>query len=416
MANRSTRLFLGSRVPTKKTKHVELAFESVETKSNLKKKIPKIITIDSITKYEVERIHKYALFYFDNQESDIPFKKMELEKLKQRNIDSLSHVDQMEHIDLLNRKEKEIKIISETKSRDVYLEKVTPLLRNYRNLFENEEKKVFGMENEVSAELTKEMVNMVSIVSYFTSIEFNFNIKTKPSCVYCNYDFCDLMPDMDGILRCPECSVENDLSHCSDQYFEVDKLMSPICCDYSVENNFIKFLDKFQGKIKSTLHKSVYKKLLDDYFIKKKKDIGEVVKRRNYDFKGFKEGTSLETMIVSLKDVGLSDFYDDVYFICKKYWGWILADLEENMEKILYIYQTTHSAYRSIENKKRSSSISIPFHTLKILELVGYRYGVSDFKIPKDEKSKRELEEYWKITCSHCNSPLIYYKATKWES
>ena len=50
------------------------------------------------------------------------------------------------------------------------------------------------------------------------------------------------------------------------------------------------------------------------------------------------------------------------------------------------------------------------------MELLGYKYNVSDFKIPKDEKSKRELEDYWKITCTNSKSSLIYYKATKWDS
>lgn len=398
----------------KRETHIDLIKDSTTTKCE--RKIPKVININSISKYEVDRIHNYVMSYYDNIEKTIPDKKLELMKLKNEDISLLNHVDQMAHFDIISRKEKEIKLILEDKSRNDYLNKISPLLDKYRDLFKDEDEKVFGMENEVSIDITREMVSMISIINYFTPLEFNFNIKIKPCCACCNYDFTDLTPDSDGILRCPICAVENDVSHITDSFMEVERISPSIYCDYNVENNFIKFLDKFQGKIPCTLNKNVYKRLLDEYFSKKKKDIGDVVKKRNYDFKGFKEGTSLETMLIALKEIGLSDFYDDVYFISKKYWGWILADLDENKEKIIFIYEATQTAYKNIENKKRSSSISIPFHTLKILELIGYKYSVSDFKIPKDEKSKRELEEYWKITCANCKNPLIYYKATKWES
>jgi hypothetical protein len=400
---------------TATNKHLSLIRESV-TNQKSKKKIPKLINVETITKYEIERIHGYAIDFFNLQEQKIKTLSEEIKTLKEEDISDLNYVDQISHINIIKKKENTVILYTTTKNKDKYIQQIEPILDRFKVLFNHEEEKIFGMENETPEDITKEMINMIDIIKHFTTIEFNFNIKSKPTCACCNYDFTDLMPDSDDILRCPNCSVENDLSHCSDKYLETEKMTTFPYCDYNVENNFIKFLDKFQGKIKCSLNKNVYTRLLDNYFLKKKKDIGSVVKERNFDYKGFKEGTSLDTMLVSLKDIGLSDFYDDVYFICKKYWGWILPDLEENIEKIIFVYEKTQSAYKSIENKKRSSSISIPFHTLKILELAGYKYGVSDFKIPKDEKSKRELEEYWKITCSLCDSPIISYKATKWDS
>jgi len=380
--------------------------------------VPETISIKNMSIYDMEKIHSFVLKFFNNEYKRIPDM---IGKIEYENSILGSHQTYVERRQTLSKIETlqtELDDIQSLKSRNNYIREITPLMEEFKNAADNVKKNKFGeVENgsensQDKEEVIRIMLLIISSVKRYTNISFDVELTSICHCIECDFDLTNVIPEADGIIRCPECRVENEANRYPKKSISTSKHSSTHHGDYSERGNFIKFISRFQGKHGVTIDDNIKNKL-DIYFVKEKQDIGSEVKQRPNDFKGFKVGTSLNMMLKALKSCGFSGYYDDVYLICQEYWGWELADFKNDEDEILYIYDITQLAYNKIENRTRSSSISIPFQAFKIIELLGYPYEVIDFKIPKDDKSKEETDRYWKMSCQTCGDPKVYYIPTR---
>lgn len=411
MTNMSRNFFLHKKTLKKKNNLIPKVEDKLEY-------VPETISIKNMSIYDMEKIHNFVLKHFNNEYKRIP----EItEKIQYENDILGSHQTYVERRQTLNRIEilqNELNDIKSFKCKNNYMKEIEPLMKEFEELYNNMEKDKFGEVEDGSdnsqdkEEVTRVMLLIISTVKKYTNISFDVELTSTCRCVECEFDLTNVIPEADGIIRCPECRVENEAIRYPKKVISTGKHSSSHHGDYSERANFVKFINRFQGKHDAGMDNKIKSKL-DSYFIKEKQDIGSVVKQRPNDFKGFKEGTSLNMMLKALKSCGLSAYYDDVYLICREYWGWELADFKNDEDEILYIYDITQTAYNKIENRTRSSSISIPFQAFKIIELLGYPYEVGDFKIPKDDKSKEETDKYWKLSCQNCGDPKVQYIPTR---
>jgi len=398
---------------------------SVKKKNNLIPKendkpeyVPDTISVKNMSIYDMEKIHSFVLKFFNNEYKRIPDI---TEKIEYENNILGSHQTYVERCQTLSKiqtLQKELDDIKTFKNKDSYMKEIKPLMKEFEYAFDNMDKDKFGeVENgsdnsQDKEEVTRIMLLIISTVKKYTNISFDVELTSICHCVECDFDLTNVIPEADGIIRCPECRVENEANRYPKKSISTSKHSSTHHGDYSERGNFIKFINRFQGKQDANVDDKIKAKL-DSYFIKEKLEIGSIVKQRPNDIKGFKVGTSLNMMLKALKSCGFSAYYDDVYLICREYWGWELADFKNDEDEILYMYDITQMAYNKIENRTRSSSISIPFQAFKIIELLGYPYEVVDFKIPKDDKSKEETDKYWKISCQNCGDPKVQYIPTR---
>lgn len=383
----------------------------IKSEERKQKHVPDVIRIQDISVYDIERIYDFSLNYFYNKELDIDDLSDKLNKLKESVNLPQTYVEKKNILDEISRIEYTISSISENKKN--YMREIKPLINEFNEFYNSMNKKKFGEDNKTSDDIISRVLSIVEILKKYTDMNFDIVLLSKFSCSDCGFDLSDASQD-DEIVVCPGCREENVFNKNQCKIPSVVKNNSSQQSDYSERANFLRFLIRFQGQQNVILDDDLYEKL-DHHFVKDKtkNNTRKVVSTRKTDFKGFKEGTTLVLMLSALKECGFSHHYNDVYFICKEYWGWILADLKKDEEKIMYIYDITQLAYAKIPNKKRSSSISIPFKAFKILELCGYPYEVIDFKIPKDDKSKEETESYWKMSCEKCEDPSVMYIPTR---
>lgn len=375
--------------------------------------IPDVITVRNMSIYDVDSIHEYSLKFFTNEQKRLPelLKKLDYENSilghHQTYVERCQTLENIKHINA------EIEQIRSSKNKSNYLAEITPLIDEFKRISANVDRNTFG-ETDIqddSETTTRYILSIISVAQKYTKLCFNIELPSKCRCIECNFDFTDVIPESDGIIRCPECRVENEANRCPGKCTSISKTVSSHG-DYSERENFHKFIKRLQGKHSLSIGTNIKDKL-DRHFIKEKIPVGSVIKQMPHDKKGFKAGTSLGIMLKALKSCELPEYYDDVYLICQEYWGWELADLSSDEDEIMYIYDITQVAYSKIEDKTRSSSISIPFRAFKILELLEYPYEVTDFKIPKDEKSREETDKYWKICCQTCGDERVRYIPTR---
>ncbi len=399
---------------TNKKRRKNNTYELIPKNKDKLEYVPEVISVKIMSVYDMNKIHGFAMNFFSNEEKRIPAL---VKKLEYQNNLIGSHqtlVERRDTLDKIKLLDDEISSISSSSKKEAYLNEIAPRMKKFKEISESLDKKIFGEEdNEVECEeLTKYMLFIIEIIKKYTSISFDIELLSKFCCVECSFDLTDVAPEHDGIIRCPECRVENEANRCPKKFVSITKNISTSHGDYSERANFYKFIRRIQGKHGETIDKSIYAKL-DTYFIKERKDIGGTIRERAFDSKKFKVGTNLDMMLKALNSCGFPEHYDDVYLICRDYWGWELPDFGNDEDEIMRIYDITQTAYIKIENKTRSSSISIPFRAFKIVELLGYPYEVCDFKIPKDDKSREETDKYWRMSCQTCGDNSVYYIPTR---
>ncbi len=257
--------------------------------------------------------------------------------------------------------------------------------------------------------LTKQnLEDYLDICSRYIRVERIKNITYTFDCKGCGRSLEDLKEDSEGVVTCPVCNCINTYMKPNNYQRDLEKFN--YCFDEDV-NNFIKILDKFEGKTNLIITED-FIKLLDNYFL------GIGMKGRNYYKKmpltidGKKEGTSRKLLWSALEKIGYSQYYDEVSYISNVYWGWSLPDLTKYKDQLIKDYQMTQNIWNFIkEDYKRSASLGTQFRLYVQLKAVGYPYADrDDFKIQDNIESLRLHNECWKIMCEKCN--IDYYYVT----
>lgn len=256
---------------------------------------------------------------------------------------------------------------------------------------------------------TKEnLEDYLDICSTYIRVERIKNISYTFNCKGCGRNLEDLKEDSEGIVTCPECNCINTYMKPNNYQRDLEKFN--YCFDEDV-NNFIKILDKFEGKTNMVINQEFIDNL-DRYFIDIGNKKGEYYKKLPLTIDGKKQGTSRKLMWSALEKSGYSQYYDEVSYIANVYWGWLLPDLTKYKDQMIKDYQMTQNIWNLIKSDyKRSASLGTQFRLYVQLKAVGYpNADRDDFKIQDNIESLRLHNECWKIMCEKCN--IDYYYVT----
>jgi len=254
---------------------------------------------------------------------------------------------------------------------------------------------------------TKEMLEeFLDICSTYIRIERIKNIDYTFKCKGCKRSLEDLKEDSDGIVTCPDCNCINTYMKPTVYQRDVEKFNYYFDEDI---NNFVKILDKFEGKTNIILGKDFIDKL-DNYFLGIGMKKGSYYKNLKTTLDGKKEGTSRKFLWNALEKLGFSQYYDEVSYISNIYWGWNLPDLTRYKDQLIRDYQVSQAVWNLIKTDyKRSASLGTQFRLYVQLKAVDYPNAKrEDFKIQENIESLRLHNECWKIMCERCNIKYHY--------
>ena len=246
----------------------------------------------------------------------------------------------------------------------------------------------------------------LDICSKYISIERIKNIDKKFKCKGCGLDLQSFQEEEEGMVICPECNCINTYLLPNSYQRDIEK--SNYYFDEEI-NNFIKILDKFEGKTTLILGEEFFEKL-DNYFKSINFKTGKEIRKLPLNIMGKKEGTNRKILWTALEKIGFSQYYDEVSYIANIYWGWKLPDLTKYKSQILSEYQKSQKAWSLIkEDYKRTASLGTQFRLFVQLMAVEYPFCErDDFKIQENVESLRLHNESWKRMCEMTNIKYYY--------
>lgn len=241
----------------------------------------------------------------------------------------------------------------------------------------------------------------LNIAENYIFIEKIKKLDKKILCKGCNYDLLYMVEDQDGYIVCPECKTLN-ASLKPNKYIKDTENFN---FNYEEDiNNFIKIIDKFEGKNTICIHEELYEEL-DNYFVDKGMQKGEYYRNLPPLDNGKKEGTSRKKLWMALEKLGYNQYYDETSYISNIYWGWKIPDLSLYRAQIIKDYQNTQFVWNNIKSEyKRSASLGTQYRLYVHLLAVGYPHCErDDFKIQDMVESLRLHNHAWYRMCEATN-------------
>lgn len=250
----------------------------------------------------------------------------------------------------------------------------------------------------------KTLQEYIDLCNMYIKVECIKQIDFAVRCKGCDKELESEEETDDNIYTCSDCECINT--------FLKPNSYSRITDNFSVPeddtNNFIKVLDKYEGKNEPHPPDSIYEQL-DEYFVSMKMKKGEYYRSLPLNTKGAKEGTSKKKLWDALENTGNNKYYDESNFIAHKYWGWILPDISLYRERLVSDYQETQNVWNKIKhNYNRSASLGTQFRLYVHLKAIGYECEREDFKIQDMVESLRIHNHAWKIMCEETGLEYVF--------
>ena len=164
--------------------------------------------------------------------------------------------------------------------------------------------------------------------------------------------------------------------------------------------NFIKVLDKFEGKNTAHINEGLYDEL-DEYMENINMKKGEYYRGLPPMEDGEKEGTSKKILWQALESLGYNQYYDEASYLCHVYWGWTLPDLSTYRDRMIEIYQSTQAVWHRIKKDfDRSASLGTQYRLYVQLCSLDYPYCKKEnFRIQEMVDSLRLHNRAWTRMC-----------------
>lgn len=267
---------------------------------------------------------------------------------------------------------------------------------DYTDTFVNEDENVFRR-----IQLTNAYINILK--DYFS-----LNVMdTIPNVEYCqNCNNCDFEEDSStGIEICKSCGTQKEIRGkiTSISFNKTDPRK-----DSEDRTNFIRALDRFQGKRVGKIPSDIVERL-DLYFSKEGLQSSDIIRSMNTNEHGRKEGTNKRMMYRALQDTGMGYLCEFINYICHIVWGWKLPNLVDIEDDVKEMYDNVSIPYEKV--KASHGQISVNFRLFKILEAVGYGVLPDDFHEPRTFEVRENRDEGWKQVCKLSNCRLKYIRS-----
>lgn len=344
------------------------------------KGIPGKIVIDYDQTIPYSRVDKTIKFKFKMLKNKIPDKEKEInfleeEKTKKKNQAEKKYLEK-QIIKLKN----EVEDYKHDKSLNEYISSTKDILKQL-----------------MSGEEDEELMDRYFLISRkYLKIDIIKKIKEENNCINCGEELDDDI-NIDNVLVCPNCDAINTVMKLTKLVRDVE--YGNTVCDEDVVN-FIKVLDKFEGKNSTPIHEELYQEL-DEYMDSIGHNKGEYYRDKPLNSEGKKDGTSRRLLWQALGKLGYNQYYDEASRICHIYWGWKLPDLSHYRDQLIEDYQKTQTVWKKIKSGyPRSASLGTQYRLYKQLLAVGFpNYEKEDFRIQDMTDSIRLHDRAWKNMC-----------------
>lgn len=281
--------------------------------------------------------------------------------------------------------QEEIAKLESKQNYNSYMEQVKDILIQYVNL---PRKKVFGISIVTQPdEYMEQRLYLINRYLELISKYVKVNIFRRPErssiCEICGFDY----GSYDITDSCPNCHVQINIIN---RNTNAKIKTKPAKNNYEDRNNFYRTLIRYQGKQIVKLPDDIFTRL-DNYFSSYHLPTANEIKKRPLDERGRREGTTLNLMLTALKNIGLSEHYENARLICHLYWDWKLPNVSNLEKNIMDDYEQFQSRYRSYK-KNRKSSLNTQLLLYHLLKKNGHMCYRDDFKIVSTEEICRNQE------------------------
>lgn len=322
-------------------------------------------------------------------------------------------------ITLIERKniERNILIIDEVQSRltsdnsilSVYTRDTEDIIKKYKNI-QSGIKRVFGRPPDITDdqydqlyEIVKEFSSKVNTLTCFKMVE-DINEYSQEICPECYSE----REVVDNELVCVDCQI-SDLYISKDSYQPTGRKSTVYGKnEYSVRDNFIKELERMQAKQKkNNLPHNMFDKL-DEYFRNKNLPTSDKIKQlpKINRKRGSYSKYDLRMAMSSYPE--FRQYYKQIDLITKLYWDWDPITLtDDQMTKIMSLYDSAQKIISDISQDSRKSSISIEYSKFRYLKLIGIDCTRSDFNIVCTQDILNSYEDMWKLVCKNLDWEFV---------
>jgi hypothetical protein len=373
-----------------------------------------VLTVRYSWDYDINIMNTYIHKVFNDKLSELPNKEKLLQQLTHQISTRMYAVEFITLSKKIESLRQEIDNIKNDTHRKEYDEAVGPLLKRYSEL-----KKIMviplGSEIIDDSEETRERLviikNYLNIASKYVEIDVihNSTMLSGYRCQVCDNHIKNFISTEYGFNKCPECKSEYD-SILPNKISKDMVMLSKEIGKHESHDNFIDTFIRYQGLQIDVPPIDIYKDL-DSYFVKNGKLKGEDIRKLPLDETGKRGNTSISMLESALSSIGRSQYYKDMHYIAREYWGWTLPKLMHLQNKLSDHFVKTEQVYNSIpiEVRERSSSLGKQFRLYVHLLLLGHKCSMNDFKIAKNTKSLNNHFRLWRMMCEGANDPDIYY-------
>lgn len=246
-------------------------------------------------------------------------------------------------------------------------------------------------------------------VSEFIDIELVCTGRKGTSSSYmcddCGTSLIGILPDSEGATECPECFNSKYISKPPTRRPTPDTV--PTCNNYEDQTNFVKALNRYQGKILPKSNIEDVRNAIEDYLADAGMPSCDDYKQRPIGRAGMTQGTSVGMLLDIMLKSGLK-CYSDVYYVGRECFGWKLADLSDIEDMLIDDYRITQDVWYRMPKvlKTRDSSLPVWYRVFQHLRRRGWDCAANDFKIPKNVP---ECNEMWRYMCQNCGDPDMKY-------
>lgn len=361
------------------------------------------------TDLNLVELNAEVLKIIDTQTKETLEKQLKIKEDELRKVQLYQNkIERETSIRSINLANEEIKKCEGSAIKDKYVADITKILNEYIKIGVLKQYFTFGR-NYIShniEESDERKMHRLSLIEKFLDIVGRFvyiNISRKSNsngCPSCGYPLPKIDNSDGDNPACINCSTE--IIQLSAFIPSTDPIPVKKTNNNSEgRNNFIKELQRYQGKLKNVKFPNNLEQLLDEYFVMTGSPTGSQVKTDST----LMSKTNKALMYKALKDTGMNKLYKDINLVCHSYWGWGLIDLENIEDEIMRKYDQIYEIYEILkaDNKdERSSSLNSQYVLWWILDNMEFECSPSDFKIPKTP----EIFEYYEKTREEISNQL----------
>lgn len=346
----------------------------------------------------------------------LPELENQLQILSNRVEKPMTIAERIHFMDEISSLQQEVEIIK-TKSREKeYIEQTKALLRRYQGDFPHVRSSVFsGTMEERHEEPNEELITLIHSYLYIAANYITINIvhirpPLPPVCYNCMTPLSEEQCNSFLRISCRVCHAEQVSATLTKNSKDAGATVNRHKEDDTLDN-FLKTWTQKQGREIINIPDSLYRKL-DQYFSSHGCPIGAEIKLMPLNPHTKKRGNTNHDMLhEALKCIKEPDYYKNMDYIGREYFGWENWDFEYLREIVISDYLETQTVFLSLDVsfRERQSSPGTQYRLRKQLQMRGFEIPQCEFKIAKNPQSRRNHNRVWKIMVENSGNPEHRY-------